>query len=70
MSLTKENARKILTADLAFQRGIPLEAADDLLDHIQELIYDLNGGMGGYHSIDEILTDFGISSNLAWVFDS
>ena len=70
MSLTKENARKILTANLAFQRGIPIEAADDLLDHIQELIYDFKGGMGGYKSIDQILTDFGISSSLVWVFDS
>lgn len=69
MGAIKDNARKVLAADLAFQRGIPLEAADDLLDHIQELLYDFRGGMSDYQSEDAILADFGISSHLWWVFD-
>ena len=70
MSLTKANARKLLASNLAFDRGIPIEAADDLIDHIQELLYDHYGGMGSYDSPESILTDFGISSDLLWVFDS
>lgn len=69
MSAVKRHARQILAADLAARRGIPLEAADDLLDHIQELLYDFRGGMSQYQSEDAILADFGISSHLWWVFD-
>ena len=69
MGAVKDHARQILAADLAFQRGIPLEAADDLLDRIQELIYDFRGGMSDYESEDAILLDFGISTHLWWIFD-
>lgn len=69
MSLIKRNARQILAADISLKRGIPIEAADDLLDHIQELLYDFRGGMSAYPSEESIINDFGINSHLLWVFD-
>ena len=69
MSKVKENARKILAAEVSLRTGIPLEAADDLLDHIQGLLYDHRGGIGTYPSEQAILTEFGISPTNLWVFD-
>lgn len=69
MGATKDYARQILAADIANQRGIPIEAAEDLLDHIQELLYDYRGGMGLYASEESILTEYGIPHTLLWVFD-
>lgn len=69
MSLTKRYARQIVADNLSLQRGIPVEAAEDLLDHVQEIIYDHRGGMGEYKSEYDILTDYGIPIEFAFIFD-
>lgn len=68
MSATKDAAKQILAAGLAAQRGIPIEAADDLVYHIQEIIWEFEDGMGSYESVEQVLIDFGIPPSLAWVF--
>lgn len=69
MGAIKDHAKQILAADIAVWRGIPIEAADDLLDHVQELIFDFRGGMGAYESEEQILTDFGIQPCFIWIFE-
>ena len=69
MSNIKRNAWQALVEEISNKYGICPEAADDLLEHIQELLYEFRGGMSAYPSEDAILADFGISSHLWWVFD-
>lgn len=69
MGAVKENGKAILIQTVSRQRQIPVEAAEDLIDHIQGLMWERRQGMGSYVSDDEILIDFGINPDLLWVFD-
>lgn len=59
----------ILIETISQARGIPIEAGEDLVEHVQELLYEHRGGMGDYTSEEEILLNFGINPGLLWVFD-
>ena len=69
LSRVEEKARAILIQRVAQQKSIPFEAAEDLIEHIQELIYERLAGMSEYTSDEEILEDFGIDPDILWVFD-
>lgn len=69
MSLVESNSMKILTQSIANNRCISYEAAEDLIEHIQGLLYEHRDGMHDYTSEEEILSDFGIKPDLLWVFD-
>lgn len=69
MSLTKRHAREIVAENMSLERGIPVDAVYDILDRIQDLIYDYRFGVGEYESEDEILTDFGIPVEFGFIFD-
>lgn len=69
MSMVESNSMKILIQSVAQDRCISLEAAGDLIEHIQELLYEYRDGMHVYTSEEEILSDFGINPDLLWVFD-
>lgn len=69
MSMVESNSMKILIQSVANNRCISYEAAEDLIEHIQELLYEHRSGMHDYTSEEEILSDFGINPGLLWVFD-
>lgn len=69
MSMVETNSMRILIQSVADQRCISYEAAEDLIEHIQELLYEYRAGMHDYTSEEEILYDFGINPGLLWVFD-
>ena len=69
MGAVKENGMAMLIQTVSQLRGIPPEAAEDLIEHIQSLIWERRQGMGSYTSDAEILIDFGIKPDLLWVFD-
>lgn len=69
MSAIKSKAKQILAAEISRSLGIPIAAADDVVDHIQELILAHRDGDDTYNSVGEILTAYNISASLAWVFD-
>lgn len=70
MSAIVDKAKLILAAEIARMRAIPIEAADDIISHVQDLIYDYeNGDNIGYSSINEIFDEYGIPKYLQWVFD-
>lgn len=69
MSALESNARAIIAQDISTQRGIPLEAAEDVIDRVQELLYLYRAGDNLYASEQDILLDFGIPFSLLWAFD-
>ena len=69
MSMTKHKAKQILAAEISRSQGIPIAGADDVVDHVQELIYAHNDGDDTYESIGQILTAYRIPASLAWIFD-
>lgn len=69
MSALESNARAIIAQDISTQRGIPLEAAEDVIDRVQELLYLHRAGDNLYTSEQDILLDFGIPFSLLWAFD-
>lgn len=69
MGLTKAHATTLLASIISENRGIPYDAADDIIDNVQELIFEFRSGSSDYDSEDAIFTDFGIPFNLRWVFD-
>lgn len=70
MSVTSHYAKRILAADIASKRGIPIEAADDIVEHVQDEINEyLFGEDSAYETIADIFTDYCIPCHLAWVFD-
>lgn len=70
MSMMKRYAKQILAADLSARRGIPIEAADDIVDHVQDEINEFLLGVDSYYdSIKDIFDSYGIPYFLDWVFD-
>lgn len=69
MGAMKDHAKKILAADISTRRGIPLAAADDLIEHIQSEIYAYENGETPYETVAELFADYGIPVYLQWVFE-
>lgn len=69
MSMMKAKSLQILTATLAQEACISFEAAEDAVEHVQELIYEYRGGSTVYPSEEAILDDFGINCEYLWCFD-
>ena len=69
MSLVESNSMNILIETVSQEKGIPIEAAEDFVEHVQELLYEHRAGMGDYTSEEELLLNFGINPGLLWVFD-
>ena len=69
MSLVKFNSMSVLIEEVSREKNIPIEAAEDLVEHVQELLYEHREGMGDYTSEEELLLNFGINPGLLWVFD-
>lgn len=69
MSMMKTKSLQILTATLAQEACISSEAAEDVVEHVQELILEHRGGSTVYPSEEAILDDFGINRGYLWCFD-
>lgn len=69
MSMIQTKAIQILTDTLAQEACISSEAAEDVVERVQELIYDHRGGSTIYPSEEAILDDFGINRDYLWCFD-
>lgn len=69
MSMMKTKSLQILTDTLAQEASISYEAAEDVIERVQELIYEHRGGSTIYPSEEAILDDFGINRDYLWCFD-
>lgn len=69
MSMMKTKSLLILTETLAQEACISFEAAEDIVEHVQELIWEHRGGSTIYPSEEAILDDFGINHDYLWCFD-
>lgn len=69
VSAIESNALSLIAQDISTQHGIPLEAAEDVIDRVQELLYLHRSGGILYESEQDILRDFGIPVSLLWAFD-
>lgn len=70
MGAIKDRAIEVLAHEISAQRKIPLVAAEDHIEHVQDLVYDyLNGENTGYASLEELYIDYGIPKYARWVFE-
>jgi hypothetical protein len=69
MSMIKTKAIQILTETLAQEACISSEAAEDVVERVQELIWEHRGGSIDYPSEEAILDDFRINRDYLWCFD-